>query len=131
MTYERIMDDNFQVIQLQFHCQVERGTLPLYRWFLNNVPLTMRGLSHWVWSQDNSSLLVDLNPSMSGEIHCEAFNSFDKEISVSSQRTLISKEGELMFLLYQVCPVRADSSVRKVNECFCYIKCVQSEEIHQ
>ncbi|XP_031430773.1 Fc receptor-like protein 5 isoform X3 [Clupea harengus] len=62
MTYERIMDDNFQVIRLQFHCQVERGTLPLYRWFLNNVPLTMRGPSHWVWSQDNSTLLVDLNP---------------------------------------------------------------------
>ncbi|XP_062412150.1 hemicentin-2 isoform X2 [Sardina pilchardus] len=112
-TYEH-MDDNFQVTGLELCCQVERGTFPHYIWFHNNTPLTMRGRSH-VLSADNSTLFFTLDPSIFGEFHCQAFNSFDKTIRISSQRRLINKEASNRL------PVMV---VAVVFGCFCFVAVV-------
>lgn len=104
MTYEHYMDDSFQVTGLQLYCQVARGTFPHYVWFHNNIPLTKTGPFHAI-SPDNTTVLLVLNPSMFGHFHCQAVNSFDKNLSVSSEKRLISKEGTDPFMKLNIISV--------------------------
>ncbi|XP_028828939.1 uncharacterized protein LOC114786202 isoform X3 [Denticeps clupeoides] len=92
LTYDYDMTPTFQVIWLRMYCHVERGTFPLYHWFLNGTLLEDEGPVHMVTRPDDSVLLLVVTPITSGYFHCEATNSFDKTSSTPSKKFLITKE---------------------------------------
>ncbi|XDV51099.1 hypothetical protein PO909_020045, partial [Leuciscus waleckii] len=99
---------DFQVVSLDLLCKVERGTFPLYRWFLNSTRLEGRGGFYTVAS-DDSVLSLSVSPDSAGVYHCEASDSFDNTTSIRSAQMLISEE-----LLNRVSP----AAVLVVLGCF-------------
>lgn len=111
MYYDYDVGVDHTVISLTFYCKAAKGSLPRYRWFLNNAPLHDRGSFYSVVDQppERSMLLLSVGRSSGGTYHCEVSDSFDNATAISSTRQYIDKKGavRLVLLIQSNVPVTA------------------------
>lgn len=93
VTLHKHVARDFQVYGVLMRCQVERGTFPVYRWFLNNSRLEGREAFYAVGGTHNSSLSLSVGPHSSGLYHCQVSDTFDHTNTVTSPKILISRDG--------------------------------------
>ncbi|KAM6942162.1 Fc receptor-like protein 5 [Lycodopsis pacificus] len=94
MHYDYDVGENYAVTGLRFYCKAAKGSLPQYRWFLNNTLLHDRGRFYKVANQppEQSILLLSVGRSSAGTYHCEVSDSFDNTSSISSNWMYLDKE---------------------------------------
>ncbi|XP_016105151.1 platelet endothelial cell adhesion molecule isoform X1 [Sinocyclocheilus grahami] len=80
---------DFQVVNVELHCKVERGTFPQYSWFLNDSRLLGQGGFY----ADKFVLSLSVGRDSAGFYHCQASDRFDNSTSIRSPKMLISKEA--------------------------------------
>lgn len=112
MNYDYDVGVDHTVIGLTFYCKAAKGSLPRYRWFLNNAPLHDRGSFYYVVDQPperSMLLLLSVGRSSAGTYHCEVSDSFDNATAISSKRQYIDRKGavRLVLLIQSNVPVTA------------------------